>query len=135
VAAETRYYFILLQKIRAITHSMSTKSIEFLIWLRGWLGKKKVKEGNFQQIPGGTPSSQPTAKKKPLSDPETSGYYPAYYYSFFQPGDLVLDFFAGSGTIGVVCAEMGRDCILIDNNPEAIKIMKQRLGQDAECCI
>lgn len=52
-----------------------------------------------------------------------------------NPGDLVLDFFAGSGTVGVVCAEMGRDCILIDNNPEAIQIMKQRLGQDAECCI
>ena len=52
-----------------------------------------------------------------------------------DPGDLVLDFFAGSGTVGVVCAEMGRDCILIDNNPEAIQIMKQRLGQDAECCI
>lgn len=52
-----------------------------------------------------------------------------------NPGDLVLDFFAGSGTVGAVCAEMGRDCILIDNNPEAIQIMKQRLGQDAECCI
>lgn len=42
-------------------------------------------------------------------------------------GDLVLDFFAGSGTTGAVCKESGRDCILIDNNPEAIEIMKKRL--------
>ena len=45
-----------------------------------------------------------------------------------DPGDLVLDFFAGSGTTGAVCQELGRDCILIDNNPEAITVMKKRLG-------
>ncbi len=45
-----------------------------------------------------------------------------------DPGDLVLDFFAGSGTTGAVCQETGRDCILIDNNPEAISVMKKRLG-------
>ncbi len=44
------------------------------------------------------------------------------------PGDMVLDFFAGSGTTGAVCKELGRDCILIDNNPEAVKVMKERLG-------
>lgn len=43
-------------------------------------------------------------------------------------GDLVLDFFAGSGTTGAACHELNRDCILIDNNPEAIAIMKKRLG-------
>lgn len=47
-------------------------------------------------------------------------------------GDLVLDFFAGSGTTGAVCKELGRDCILIDNNPEAIEVMKKRL-EDNEC--
>ncbi len=52
-----------------------------------------------------------------------------------NPGDMVLDFFAGSGTTGAVCAELGRNCILIDNNPEAISIMKERLGLFAQCSI
>ncbi len=44
-----------------------------------------------------------------------------------NPDELVLDFFAGSGTTGAACKELGRDCILMDNNPEAIEIMKKRL--------
>ena len=44
-----------------------------------------------------------------------------------NPGDHVLDFFAGSGTLGAVCQKLGRNCILIDNNPEAIAVMKKRL--------
>ena len=43
-----------------------------------------------------------------------------------NPGDLVLDFFAGSGTTGMAAQELGRDFILIDNNPEALEIMAQR---------
>jgi site-specific DNA-methyltransferase (adenine-specific) len=45
-----------------------------------------------------------------------------------QEGDTVLDFFAGSGTTGVVASELKRNFILIDQNPEAIEIIKQRLG-------
>lgn len=45
-----------------------------------------------------------------------------------QEGDTVLDFFAGSGTTGVVASELMRNFILIDQNPEAIEIIKQRLG-------
>jgi site-specific DNA-methyltransferase (adenine-specific) len=44
-----------------------------------------------------------------------------------KPGDLVLDFFAGSGTTGAVAAELGRDFILIDQNPEAIEVITARL--------
>jgi site-specific DNA-methyltransferase (adenine-specific) len=43
-----------------------------------------------------------------------------------KPGDLVLDFFAGSGTTGVAAFELGRRFILVDNNPEAIQVMKKR---------
>ncbi|CUU38421.1 MAG: site-specific DNA-methyltransferase [Armatimonadetes bacterium] len=43
-----------------------------------------------------------------------------------RPGDLVLDFFAGSGTTGVAALELGRRFILVDNNPEAIEVMKRR---------
>jgi DNA modification methylase len=43
-----------------------------------------------------------------------------------HPGELVLDFFAGSGTTGVSCLELGRRFILIDNNPQALQVMRQR---------
>ncbi len=45
-----------------------------------------------------------------------------------RPGDLVLDFFAGSGTTGVGCLELGRRFILIDNNEEALAVMAQRFA-------
>lgn len=45
-----------------------------------------------------------------------------------NPGDLVLDFFAGSGTTGFAALKLDRRFILIDNNPAAIKIMKKRFA-------
>ena len=44
-----------------------------------------------------------------------------------RPGDLVLDFFAGSGTTGAVASERDRRFVLIDENPAAIEIMQKRL--------
>jgi site-specific DNA-methyltransferase (adenine-specific) len=44
-----------------------------------------------------------------------------------RPGDWCLDFFAGSGTLGAVAAKLGRRYVLIDNNPEAVRIMRSRL--------
>jgi site-specific DNA-methyltransferase (adenine-specific) len=46
-----------------------------------------------------------------------------------KPGDVVLDFFAGSGTTGFVAHELGRKFILVDQNPESIEVIKQRLPQ------
>lgn len=43
------------------------------------------------------------------------------------PGDWVLDFFAGSGTTGAVAAQLGRRFMLVDQNPDAIEIMRRRL--------
>jgi site-specific DNA-methyltransferase (adenine-specific) len=45
-----------------------------------------------------------------------------------NPGDTVLDFFAGSGTTGLAAAKNDRSYLLIDENPEAITLMKKRLG-------
>lgn len=44
-----------------------------------------------------------------------------------RPGDWVLDFFAGSGTLGAVAGQMSRRFVLIDNSPEAFTVMKDRL--------
>jgi site-specific DNA-methyltransferase (adenine-specific) len=45
-----------------------------------------------------------------------------------NPGDLCLDFFAGSGTLGDAAAKNGRRFVLIDNSSKAIDVMEQRLG-------
>lgn len=44
------------------------------------------------------------------------------------PGAWVLDFFAGSGTTGAVARALGRRCVLVDGNPEAVAVMRRRLG-------
>jgi site-specific DNA-methyltransferase (adenine-specific) len=45
-----------------------------------------------------------------------------------EPGDWVLDFFGGSGTVGAVARTMQRRFVLIDSNAEAIEVMRTRLG-------
>lgn len=47
---------------------------------------------------------------------------------FTNPGDTVLDFYCGSGTTGVAASNLGRNAILIDKNPEAIRIASERLS-------
>ncbi|MEV4737442.1 MULTISPECIES: site-specific DNA-methyltransferase [unclassified Microbacterium] len=44
-----------------------------------------------------------------------------------RPGDRVLDLFAGSGTTGAVASALGRDAVLVDDNPEAIRVMTERM--------
>lgn len=46
-----------------------------------------------------------------------------------KPGDLVLDFFAGSGTTGESAAGLDRNFILVDSNPEALAVMARRLAR------
>ena len=46
-----------------------------------------------------------------------------------RPGDVVLDFFAGSGTTGAAAAELGRSFVLVDQNPEAIAVMRERFAK------
>ncbi len=42
-------------------------------------------------------------------------------------GDLVADFFAGTGTTGVAAQSLGRRYLLVDNNPVAAEIARSRL--------
>src|SRR5581483_11450001 len=43
-------------------------------------------------------------------------------------GDVVLDFFAGSGTAGEAAALHGRGFVMIDESPEAARVMAARLA-------
>lgn len=42
-------------------------------------------------------------------------------------GDWVLDFFAGSGTLGAAAQQLGRRFVCADSNPEAVEVMRARL--------
>ena len=44
-----------------------------------------------------------------------------------QPGDLVADFFCGSGTTAVVAHKLGRRFLAVDAEPEAVRIAARRL--------
>jgi site-specific DNA-methyltransferase (adenine-specific) len=45
-----------------------------------------------------------------------------------NPGDVVLDFFAGSGTLGEAAAKYDRKFIMVDENPAAVEVMMKRLA-------
>jgi site-specific DNA-methyltransferase (adenine-specific) len=71
----------------------------------------------------------PTGKEKtgyPTQKPE--GVVRRMVQASSRPGDWVLDFFAGSGTLGAVARAAGRRFVLIDSNEEAIEVMRTRLG-------
>jgi site-specific DNA-methyltransferase (adenine-specific) len=69
----------------------------------------------------------PTGKEKtgyPTQKPE--GILRRIVQASSREGDTVLDFFAGSGTTGAVAAALNRNFILIDQNPEALTVMRRR---------
>lgn len=45
--------------------------------------------------------------------------------------DFVIDFFAGSGTTGVACKELNRNCAMCEINEEYVEIIKKRIEQMA----
>jgi site-specific DNA-methyltransferase (adenine-specific) len=45
-----------------------------------------------------------------------------------NPGDLVADFFAGSGTTALAAARLGRRYLAVDRSPEAVRITQARLA-------
>ncbi len=72
----------------------------------------------------------PTGKEKtgyPTQKPE--GILRRIIQASSKPGDTVLDFFGGSGTTGAVAASLNRNFILMDQNPESIKVISARLNK------
>ncbi len=99
----------------------------------GLVGKKKAEAGKFPTDTWwhtivGTNSKEKTGypTQKPV------GVLRRIVSASSNSGDLVLDFFAGSGTIGDVCLDLDRQFILVDNNPQAITVMQKRFsGEDS----
>ena len=46
-----------------------------------------------------------------------------------RPGGWCLDPFAGSGTLGAVCRSLGRHFVLLESNPVAVEVMRERLEE------
>lgn len=49
-----------------------------------------------------------------------------------NPGDLILDPFAGTGTLAVAAARLGRRWVLIENAPEYAAIARRRIAAEAD---
>jgi len=93
----------------------------------GLVGKKKAERGKFPTDTWwhtivGTNSKEKTGypTQKPV------GVLKRIISASSNPGDSVMDFFAGSGTVGEICLAMERQFILVDNNPQAIEVMRKR---------
>jgi site-specific DNA-methyltransferase (adenine-specific) len=74
----------------------------------------------------------PTGREKtgyPTQKPE--GIVRRMVQASSAPGDWCLDPFAGSGTLGAVCAALGRRFVLMDSNPEAVAVAEERLAVSA----
>jgi len=52
--------------------------------------------------------------------------------TYTNEGDLVLDNCAGSGTTGVACKNLNRNCILIEKDETYFKIAERRINQTSE---
>jgi site-specific DNA-methyltransferase (adenine-specific) len=93
----------------------------------GLVGKEKAARGKFPTDTWWHTIVATNGKEKtgyPTQKPE--GVLRRIVAASSFPGELVLDFFAGSGTIGQVCLDLGRHFILVDNNPQAVEVMKKR---------
>ena len=94
-------------------------------WWWSNFGGKRITDTMWQSIVGTNSKERtgyPTQKPRNIIDRiiKASSY----------PDSIVLDFFAGSGTVGESCINLGRNFILIDNNRASLEVMAQRLVGD-----
>jgi site-specific DNA-methyltransferase (adenine-specific) len=95
----------------------------------GLVGKEKAKRGK-------TPTDVWWHTIVPTSGREKTGYPTQKPLGILNrlinvhsnEGDVILDFFAGSGTAGEAAAKHGRGFVLVDRNPDAVAIMQKRLA-------
>jgi site-specific DNA-methyltransferase (adenine-specific) len=95
----------------------------------GLVGKEKAEKGKLPTDTWWHTIVSPTGKEKtgyPTQKP--LGILRRIIRASSDPGDLVLDFFAGSGTTGAAALELNRRFLLVDDNTEAIEVMKTRFA-------
>jgi site-specific DNA-methyltransferase (adenine-specific) len=113
-------------------HLFDQDQIERVPYLApGLVGPDKAARGKLPTDVWWHTIVSPTGREKtgyPTQKPE--GVLRRVLQPSSRPGDRVLDFFAGSGTTGAVAAALGRRFVLVDANPEAVAVMRARLGED-----
>ncbi len=78
--------------------------------------------------PRGRSSHQPGWRALDADTSRTIGHRPTCSCNGATKPGTVLDPFGGSGTTGEVAASNGRDCILVELNPEYAKLAQDRCG-------
>jgi site-specific DNA-methyltransferase (adenine-specific) len=98
----------------------------------GLVGPEKAARGKLPTDTWWHTIVSPTGKEKlgyPTQKP--LGVVQRIVRASSPPGGRVLDFFAGSGTTGAAALACGREFVLVDDNPEAIAVMRRRFaGRD-----
>ncbi len=93
----------------------------------GLVGEEKAARGKLPTDVWWHTIVSPTGKEKtgyPTQKP--LGILERIVRASSRSGDLVLDFFAGSGTTGLAAHKAGRCFLLVDNNPVALAVMARR---------
>lgn len=98
-------------------------------WFWGYVGKKGMKNSDtWWMTIVGTNSKErigyPTQKPLKLIN--------RIIQTSTLPGNVVMDFFAGSGTVGESCIINDRKFVLIDNNNEALEVMAKRFANNTD---
>lgn len=92
-------------------------------WYWSYVGKKRVTDTWWQTIVGTNSKERtgyPTQKPHQIIE--------RIIKASSHAGGTVLDFFAGSGTVGESCHKLNRKFILIDNNNASMKVMASRFS-------
>jgi site-specific DNA-methyltransferase (adenine-specific) len=118
-------------------YTFNTDAIDRIPYMApGLVGKEKAARGKI-------PTDVWWQTIVPTSGKERTGYPTQKPLAILErivkvhsnPGDLVLDFFAGSGTTGVAAARNDRQFVLVDSNPEAVQVAAKRLTEYTPECI
>ena len=110
---------------RPRTTSTAPRSTASPTWHRAWSARRRRRAASCPPTSGGTPSSRRPARRRPATRRRSpKGVVRRMVQASSRPGDWVLDFFAGSGTLGAVARAAGRRFVLIDSHPEAIAVMR-----------
>jgi site-specific DNA-methyltransferase (adenine-specific) len=111
-------------------YTFNTEGIDRIPYMApGLVGKEKAAKGKLPTDTWWHTIVSPTGSEKtgyPTQKP--LGIMKRIIGASTNEDDMVLDFFAGSGSTGEAALELGRKFLLVDDNPEAIEVMKKRFA-------
>jgi site-specific DNA-methyltransferase (adenine-specific) len=112
----------------ASNYTFNTEDIERIPYMApGLVGAEKAARGKLPTDTWWHTIVSPTGKEKTgYPNQKPLGILKRIIQASSNPGETILDFFAGSGTTGAAAYSLNRQFILVDNNLEALQVMAQR---------